>query len=100
MSLWLRPCDPQSPGRRITSRKRVREDAIERAFGCESSLSSLRPSLGLEQTSCSAHTQDGVDGFDQPIEFGVHGGIKHFYGMEPRRDLLSTLDYMIAAVGG
>ena len=35
-----------------------------------------------------------------PIEFGVHGGIKHFYGMEPRRDLPATLDHMIAAVGG
>jgi hypothetical protein len=41
-----------------------------------------------------------VKGFDEPIEFGVHGGIKHFYGMEPRRDVLSTLDHMIAAVGG
>lgn len=41
-----------------------------------------------------------VDGFDQPLEFGVHGGIKHFYRMEPRRDLPATLDHMVAAVGG
>lgn len=41
-----------------------------------------------------------VEGFDRPLEFGVHGGIKHFYGMEPRRDLPATLDHMVAAVGG
>jgi hypothetical protein len=41
-----------------------------------------------------------VEGFDEPIVFGVHGGIKHFYGMEPERDLPATLDHMIAAVGG
>lgn len=39
-------------------------------------------------------------GFDQPIKFGVHGGIKKFYGVEPDEDLPATLDYMIAAVGG
>lgn len=41
-----------------------------------------------------------VEGFNEPLEFGVHGGIKHFYGMEPRRDLPATLDHMVAAVGG
>ncbi len=41
-----------------------------------------------------------VTGFEEPLEFGVHGGIKHFYGMEPKRDLPATLDHMIAAVGG
>ena len=41
-----------------------------------------------------------VEGFDEPLEFGVHGGIKHFYRMEPRRDLPATLDHMVAAVGG
>ncbi len=41
-----------------------------------------------------------IEGFEEPIEFGVHGGIKHFYGLEPDRELPSTLDHMIAAVGG
>lgn len=41
-----------------------------------------------------------IEGFEEPLEFGVHGGIKHFYGMEPRRDLPATLDHMVAAVGG
>jgi hypothetical protein len=30
----------------------------------------------------------------------VHGGIKHFYGVEPDEELPATLDYMIAAIGG
>jgi len=41
-----------------------------------------------------------VESFEAPLEFGVHGGIKHFYGMEPERDLPATLDHMVAAVGG
>lgn len=41
-----------------------------------------------------------IEGFDRPLEFGVHGGIKHFYKMKPERDLPATLDHMIAAVGG
>ncbi|MFQ5709892.1 MAG: hypothetical protein ACE5HO_20750 [bacterium] len=41
-----------------------------------------------------------VENFEEPIRFGVHGGIKHFYKMEPEEDLPATLDYLIAAVGG
>ena len=41
-----------------------------------------------------------IENFEEPVTFGVHGGIKHFYGIEPERDLPATLDYMIAAVGG
>ena len=41
-----------------------------------------------------------LEGFQDPIVFGVHGGIKHFYKIEPERDLPATLDHLIAAVGG
>ena len=41
-----------------------------------------------------------LEGFDEPIEFGVHGGIKHFYQMEPERDVPATLDYAVGAVAG
>ena len=41
-----------------------------------------------------------IENFAEPVYFGVHGGIKHFYKMEPVRDLPATLDYMIAAVAG
>ena len=38
--------------------------------------------------------------FEQPVRFGVHGAIKRFYGVEPDEEIPSTLDYMVAAVGG
>ncbi len=41
-----------------------------------------------------------IEGFDKPLEFGVHGGIRRFYGVNPERNLPATLDHMIAAVGG
>jgi hypothetical protein len=41
-----------------------------------------------------------IEHFTEPVRFGVHGGIKKFYGIEPEEDVPATLDYMIAAVGG
>ncbi len=40
-----------------------------------------------------------LEGFDTPIRFGVHGGIKKFYGIEPEEEVPATLDHMVAAVG-
>ena len=40
-----------------------------------------------------------LDGFDTPIRFGVHGGIKAFYGVEPEEEVPATLDHIVAAVG-
>ena len=40
-----------------------------------------------------------LEGFDTPIRFGVHGGIKAFYGVEPEEEVPATLDHMVAAVG-
>lgn len=41
-----------------------------------------------------------LEGFETPIRFGVHGGIKKFYGVEPEEEVPATLDYMVGAVGG
>jgi hypothetical protein len=41
-----------------------------------------------------------LEGFKEPIEFGVHRGIKHFYKLEPERDVPATLDYVVGAVAG
>ena len=41
-----------------------------------------------------------LEGFESPIRFGVHGGIKKFYGVEPDEEVPATLDYMVGAVGG
>ena len=40
------------------------------------------------------------DGFREPVYFGVHGGIKEFYGLEPEVEYPATLDYIVAGVGG
>ena len=40
-----------------------------------------------------------LEGFDTPIRFGVHGGIKDFYGIQPEEEVPATLDHMVAAVG-
>ena len=41
-----------------------------------------------------------IAGFKEPVRYGVHGGIKEFYKMEPEEELASTLDHMISAVAG
>ncbi len=41
-----------------------------------------------------------IENFEDPIRFGVHGGISKFYGVEPEEEIPATLDHMIAAVGG
>lgn len=35
-----------------------------------------------------------------PVEFGVHSEIATYYGVEPERDIATTLDYVVAAAGG
>jgi hypothetical protein len=51
------------------------------------------------------HRTARIEGFDEPVDFGIHGGIKAFYkskyGREmPPEEHPATLDYMIAAVAG
>ncbi|MCM3585760.1 hypothetical protein M3182_08365 [Mesobacillus maritimus] len=41
-----------------------------------------------------------VDGFEEPLTFGVHGGVKEFYGVNPEVQYPSTLDHLVAAAGG
>jgi len=37
---------------------------------------------------------------DGPVEFGVHSAIAEHYGVEPEREITTTLDYVMAATGG
>lgn len=51
------------------------------------------------------HRTAQLEGFDELIQFGIHGGIKQFYQEKYGRALLgpeypATLDYMIAGVAG
>jgi hypothetical protein len=41
-----------------------------------------------------------IEAFPEPVRYGVHGGIKKFYGVDPVEGLPTTLDHMIAAVAG
>ena len=41
-----------------------------------------------------------IENFPEPVRYGLHGGIKNFYGVEPPEDLPATIDHIVAAVGG
>ena len=41
-----------------------------------------------------------IEGFSEPIYYGVHGGIKRFYDVEPEVEHPATLDHIIGGVGG
>ena len=41
-----------------------------------------------------------IEGFSEPVYYGVHGGIKEFYKVEPEEEHAATLDHIIAAVAG
>lgn len=50
------------------------------------------------------HRTAHLDGFDIPLDYGIHGGILDFYrekyGVAVEKEYPATLDHMIAAVGG
>jgi len=39
-----------------------------------------------------------IEGFSEPVYYGVHGGIKRFYKVEPEKEHAATLDHIVAAV--
>jgi hypothetical protein len=41
-----------------------------------------------------------IEGFAEPVYYGVHGGIKKFYKVEPEEEHAATLDHIVGAVGG
>jgi len=38
-----------------------------------------------------------IEGFNEPIYYGVRGGIKRFYRVEPDDEHSATLDHIVAA---
>lgn len=63
-------------------------------------------SLMIHQSEITITRQGGptrkalIKGFDQPVYYGVHGGIKGFYKVDPDEEHAATLDHMVGAVGG
>ena len=41
-----------------------------------------------------------IKGFNEPVYYGIHGGIKDFYKVEPKDEHAATLDHIVGAVGG
>ena len=41
-----------------------------------------------------------IKGFEDPVYYGVHGGIKGFYKVDPEEEHAATLDHIVGAVGG
>jgi len=39
-----------------------------------------------------------IEGFPGEVYYGVHGGIKNFYKVEPQVEHPATLDHMITAI--
>lgn len=50
------------------------------------------------------HRTVELAGFDEPVHYGIHGGILEFYrskyGVEVEREYPATLDHLVASVGG
>ena len=42
----------------------------------------------------------GCKGISVTLHYGVHGGIKAFYKMEPEEEHPATLDHVVSAVAG
>jgi hypothetical protein len=38
-----------------------------------------------------------IEGLAEPVYYGVHGGIKRFYKVEPEKEHAATLDHIVAA---
>jgi hypothetical protein len=39
-----------------------------------------------------------IEGFPEPVYYGVHGGIKNFYKVDPEKEHAATLDHIVGAV--
>lgn len=39
-----------------------------------------------------------IEGFSEPVFYGVHGGIQKFYNVDPIEEHAATLDHIVGAV--
>jgi hypothetical protein len=39
-----------------------------------------------------------IEGFPGEVRYGMHGGIKSFYKVEPKEEHPATLDHMVTAI--
>jgi hypothetical protein len=84
---------------------RIRDDLSDRAARRPFMSNVVHTSRIEIRKHVGAHRTARVEGFDEPFDFGIHGGIKDFYQKKygttmPAVEHPATLDYMIAAVAG
>ena len=41
-----------------------------------------------------------IEGFSEPVYYGVHGGSRRFYKVDPEKEHAATLDHIVAATAG
>ncbi len=41
-----------------------------------------------------------IEGFSEPLRFGVHGGYAAFYKLQPAQPLPATFDHVLAGLAG
>ncbi len=41
-----------------------------------------------------------IEGFPGEVFYGIHGGIKKFYKLEPKEEHPATLDHIVSGVAG
>ncbi len=41
-----------------------------------------------------------IEGFPEPLQFGVHGGYAKYYGVKDVEPLPTTIDHVISALAG
>ena len=41
-----------------------------------------------------------IEGFAEPLRFGLHAGYASFYKMQPAEPLPATIDHVVAALAG
>jgi uncharacterized OsmC-like protein len=54
----------------------------------------------IQKDTANKIRQANISGFEEPVLYGVHGGVKKFYGVEPEIEYPSTLDHIVSAAGG
>ncbi len=64
----------------------------------------IHTSRSVIRKHAGAHRTAELEALDEPVHYGIHGGILEFYnskyGVEVDREYPATLDHMVAAVAG
>jgi hypothetical protein len=55
--------------------------------------------IRLEQKE-RPHRLAYIEGFAEPLQFGMHGGYAAFYNAPPAAPLPTTVDHLVAALAG